>query len=211
MLDPQLYVLFLTAALLLTVTPGPDTLFVLAASIGGGTRGGLLATAGILTGLLVHIGFAVVGVSMLVATSPLAFEAIRWTGAAYLVWIGAGLIVRAWHGGRETPAALKGARPTRVYWQGAMTNVLNPKVAVFYVAFLPQFVSAELGHVPLQLLLLGVTHWLMGIPYLAAVAMASGTMSDRLHRSWRMRRVLDGIAGAVFVGLALRLLLSKRS
>jgi threonine/homoserine/homoserine lactone efflux protein len=211
MLDPQLYVLFLTAALLLIVTPGPDTLFVLAASIGGGTRDGLLATAGILTGLLVHIGFAVVGVSMLIATSPLAFEAIRWTGAAYLVWIGAGLIVRAWHGGRETPAASKGPRPTRVYWQGAMTNVLNPKVAVFYVAFLPQFVSAELGHVPLQLLLLGVTHWLMGIPYLAAVAMASGTVSDRLHRSWRMRRVLDGIAGAVFVGLALRLLLSKRS
>src|SRR5688572_16477072 len=86
MLDPQLYALFLTAAVVLALAPGPDTLFVLGASLGDGTRGGLLASAGILTGLLAHISFAVVGVSMLIAASPLAFELLRWLGAGYLVW-----------------------------------------------------------------------------------------------------------------------------
>lgn len=206
MLDPQLYALFLTAALLLTVAPGPDTLFVLGASLGGGTRGALLASAGILTGLLVHIGFAVVGVSVLVAASPLAFDALRWVGAGYLIWIGVPLLLRAW---REPSAPAESATApvsTRVYWQGAATNVLNPKVAVFYVAFLPQFVSPELGHVPLQLLLLGLTHWVIGVPYLVTVALASGAVVARLRRSPSVRRVLDGVSGLVFVGLALRLL-----
>jgi threonine/homoserine/homoserine lactone efflux protein len=210
MLDPQLYTLFLTAALLLTVAPGPDTLFVLGASLGGGTRAALLASAGILTGLLVHIGFAVVGVSVLVAASPLAFDALRWAGAAYLIWIGVPLLLRAWRAPNDASVSASVRVSTRLYWQGAATNVLNPKVAVFYVAFLPQFVSPELGHVPLQLLLLGLTHWVIGLPYLVTVAVASGAVVARLSRSPRIRRVLDGISGLVFVGLALRLLVLQR-
>ena len=101
-------------------------------------------------------------------------------------------------------------RVTRVYWHGAATNLLNPKVAVFYVAFLPQFVSPELGHAPIQLLLLGSTHWAMGVVYLGAVALASGVIAGRLRRSPGIRRVLDGISGLVFVGLALRLMLADR-
>jgi threonine/homoserine/homoserine lactone efflux protein len=210
MLDPELYALFLMAALLLTVAPGPDTLFVLGATLGGGTRGGLLASAGILTGLLVHITFAVVGVSVLITASPLAFDALRWTGAAYLIWIGVPLLLRAWR--NESRAALSETTviSRRVYWQGAATNILNPKVAVFYVAFLPQFVSPELGHAPLQLLLLGLTHWVIGMPYLAAVAVASGAIAGWLRRSQRVRRVLDGVSGLLFIGLALRLLLAER-
>lgn len=95
MLDPQLYALFLASAFLLTLAPWPDTLFVSGASLGSGTRGGLLASAGILTGLLVHISLAVVGVSALITASPPAFDALRWAGAAYLIWIGVPLLVRA--------------------------------------------------------------------------------------------------------------------
>jgi len=92
-LDPQLYALFLMAALLLTLAPGPDTMFVLGAGLGGGARGGLLASAGIMTGLLVHLSLALVGVSALIAASPLAFDVLRWAGAAYLIWIGVPLVV----------------------------------------------------------------------------------------------------------------------
>jgi threonine/homoserine/homoserine lactone efflux protein len=99
---------------------------------------------------------------------------------------------------------------TRVYWQGLATNLLNPKIVVFYLAFLPQFVSPDLGHAPLQLLLLGMSHWLMGLPYLCAVALASGAMAGWLRRSSGIHRVLDGVAGLVFVGLALRLVFAKR-
>ena len=208
-LDPQLYVLFLTAAFLLTLAPGPDTMFVLGASLRGGVGGGLLASAGIMTGLLVHLGLAVAGVSALIAASPLAFDLLRLAGAAYLVWVGVPLLVRAW---REPADALTPTPPisARVYWQGLTTNLLNPKVAIFYVAFLPQFVAPDLGHAPLQLLLLGMSHWLMGLPYLCGVAAASGAVAGRLRRSPGIRRALDAISGVVFVGLALRLVLARR-
>jgi threonine/homoserine/homoserine lactone efflux protein len=208
-LDPQLYVLFLTAALLLTLAPGPDTMFVLGASLRGGVGGGLLAAAGVMTGLLVHLGLAVAGVSALIAASPLAFDLLRLAGAAYLVWVGVPLLVRAW---RARADALTPTPPisSRVYWQGLTTNLLNPKVAIFYVAFLPQFVASDLGHAPLQLLLLGMSHWLMGLPYLCGVAAASGAMAARLRRSPGVRRALDAVSGLVFVGLALRLVVARR-
>jgi len=212
MLDPQLYALFLTAALVLTLAPGPDTLFVLGASLGGGTRSGLLAAAGILTGLVVHIGLAVVGVSMLIATSPVAFDVLRVTGAVYLVWIGIGVLGRARRGSSSDAAGMPTARRwRRVYWQGTATNILNPKVAVFYVAFLPQFVAPALGHAPVQLLLLGLTHWLMGVPYLVSIAVASGAVAAWLRRSPRIRRGLDAVSGLLFIALALRLLAARRT
>ena len=214
MLDPQLYALFVTAALVLTLTPGPDTLFVLGASLQGGTRGGLLAAAGILTGLVVHIGLAVVGVSMLIATSPVAFDVLRVTGAVYLVWIGIGVLRRAGchrGAGADTTVTPTARTWSRLYWQGTATNILNPKVAVFYVAFLPQFVAPELGRAPVQLFLLGLTHWLMGVPYLVTVAVASGAVAGWLRRSPRIRRGLDAVSGLVFIGLAFRLLAARRT
>lgn len=209
MVDPQLYLLFLTAALLLTLAPGPDTMFVLGVSLSNGTRGGLLASAGIMTGLLVHLAFVVVGVSAVIAASPLAFEVLRWVGAAYLLCIGVPLLLRAWRARNHVSTSAPPAS-TRLYWQGLVTDVLNPKVAIFYVAFLPQFVSPELGHPTLQLLLLGLTHWAMGLLYLGAVALASGAVAGWLRRSPGIRRVLDTVAGLVFVGLALRLALARR-
>jgi threonine/homoserine/homoserine lactone efflux protein len=212
MLDPHLYSLFLAAALVLTLAPGPDTLFVLGASLADGIRGGLLASAGILTGLVVHICLAILGVSVLIAASPLAFELLRWLGAGYLAWIGAVALRRAWRDGTFVAAAVSvQRRASRLYWQGAATNVLNPKVAMFYVAFLPQFVAPDLAPVPLQLLLLGMTHWLMGVPYLATVALASGAVAAWLRRSRRVRRGLDAVSGLLFIGLAARVLATRRA
>jgi threonine/homoserine/homoserine lactone efflux protein len=210
-LDPQLYALFFTAALLLTIAPGPDTMLVLGTSLSNGTRGGVLASAGILCGLLVHICFVIVGVSALIAASPMAFDVLRWAGAIYLLWIGVPLLIKAWR--NEVTASEDTVVPAisaRLFWQGAASNVLNPKVAVFYVAFLPQFVSPELGHTSLQLLLLGITHWLMGVVWLGGVAAASGSLAHLLRRSRSFRRALDGVSGFVFVALALRLLFVER-
>jgi threonine/homoserine/homoserine lactone efflux protein len=185
-------------------------MFVLGAGLGGGSRGGLLASAGIMTGLLVHLALALVGVSALIAASPLAFDMLRWAGAAYLIWIGVPLVARAWRAREASVASEPAPPPARVYWQGLTTNLMNPKVAIFYVAFLPQFVAPELGGAPLQLLVLGLTHWLMGLPYLCAVALASGSTAAWLRRSPGTRRVLDALSGLVFVGLALRLMLVKK-
>jgi threonine/homoserine/homoserine lactone efflux protein len=210
-LDPQLFALFFTAALLLTLIPGPDTMLVLGSSLSSGTRGGLLASAGILCGLLVHICFAIVGISALIAASPAAFDILRFAGALYLLWIGVPLLLKAWRNNDD--GVVRGAEvpvSSRLFWQGAASNVLNPKVAVFYVAFLPQFVAPELGHPSLQLLLLGLTHWLMGVVYLPAIALASGSMANALRRSASVRRALDGLSGLMFVGLALRLLIVER-
>jgi threonine/homoserine/homoserine lactone efflux protein len=210
-LDPQLYALFLTAALLLTIAPGPDTMLVLGTSLSSGARGGLLASAGILCGLLVHVCFVIVGVSALIAASPEAFDILRWAGALYLLWIGIPLLIKAWRNESGTTENLV-VTPisARLFWQGAASNVLNPKVAVFYIAFLPQFVAPELGNTSLQLLLLGLTHWLMGVVWLGSVAYASGSLATILRRSPRVRRVLDGVSGFVFVALALRLLILER-
>jgi threonine/homoserine/homoserine lactone efflux protein len=184
-------------------------MFVLGASLGGGVGGGLLASAAIMTGLLVHLGLAVAGVSALIAASPLAFDLLRWAGAAYLVWVGVPLLARAW---REPADPLPATPPiaARIYWQGLTTNLSNPKVAIFNVAFLPQFVAPDLGHAPLQLALLGMSHWLMGLPYLCAVAVASGAVAGWLRRSPGVRRALDVVSGLVFVGLALRPALARR-
>jgi threonine/homoserine/homoserine lactone efflux protein len=210
-LDPELYALFFTAALLLTIAPGPDTMLVLGTSLSSGTRGGLLAGIGILCGLLVHICFVIVGVSALIAASPAAFEVLRWAGALYLLWIGVPLLIKALRNESGVTDDLTATPLTaRLFWQGAASNVLNPKVAVFYVAFLPQFVSPELGHTSLQLLLLGLTHWLMGVVWLGGVALASGSFATALRRSRRFRRVLDGVSGTVFVALAVRLLITER-
>src|SRR5688500_12824812 len=140
MLDPQLYALFLTAAAVLTLAPGPDTLFVLGASLGDGTRGGLLASAGILTGLLAHISLAVVGVSVLIAASPLAFELLRWLGVGYLLWIGVLALRRARRASALSAVPVTTQSVRRLYWQGAVTDILNPKVAGSDDAFPPQFV-----------------------------------------------------------------------
>ena len=120
------------------------------------------------------------------------------------------LVLRAVRHGGDAAVSATAAVSARIYWQGAATNILNPKVAVFYVAFLPQFVSAELGSAPLQLLVLGLTHWVIGVPYLGMVALASGAVAARLRRSPHLRRALDVITGVVFVGLAVRLLAVER-
>lgn len=203
--------LFMSAALLLNLTPGPDMLFVIGSGAAHGRRAGVLAALGVGVGCGVHIVLAAVGLSALLATSTLAFTVVKWTGAAYLVWIGITLL-RA----RPAPASVAAAPlpPGRsVLWQGALTNALNPKVALFFLAFLPQFVDAGAPGQALAFAMLGLLFTVSGTLVNVIVGLGAAGLARRLAggtASGRAGAWLQRIAGALFVGLGLRLAFSGR-
>jgi threonine/homoserine/homoserine lactone efflux protein len=208
--------LFMAAALALNVTPGPDMLYVIGRGTADGRRAGIVSALGIGAGTLVHIAAVALGLSALLVRVPLAFDAIRWAGAAYLAWLGVRSILSARGGGgtsdgeRALPPATLGA----IFRQGVITNVLNPKVALFFLAFLPQFVDPAAGPPALQVALLGLmfdasgTIVLLIVAYLASGAVAwarRGTPGGR-----RGSAMLSRITGILFIGFAVRLALSTR-
>lgn len=200
-------VLFLVAALALNLTPGPDMLYVLANGLSGGGRGGALAALGISAGCVVHAVAAVAGLTALAATMPAALMAIKLAGAAYLVWLG----IDAW---RHPPALTGGATVApgaglRIFRQGFVTNALNPKVALFFLAFLPQFVSAGGWPTPLQILTLGALFIVQGTIVLLAVALAAGALRRQLVRQPRLAGWIGRISGSLMIGLGLRLALGE--
>jgi threonine/homoserine/homoserine lactone efflux protein len=214
--DAQLFAVFLGAALLLAVTPGPDTMFVAANSLQGGVRSGLTACLGILVGNVGHSLLAAVGVSALIAASPAAFEVLRWLGAFYLAWIGLQALKAAWRswqqGERTASAQVTSKRPGgwTVFTRAVLTNLSNPKVIMFFVAFLPQFVSPLRGSVALQTFTLGMTLNLIGIAWLMGIAALTGWMVDRFARIRWVTVALDGLSGLFFIGLAVRLFVTER-
>jgi threonine/homoserine/homoserine lactone efflux protein len=210
-LDPTLLGAFVVVAAAVVVSPGPDTLFVLASGLRHRAAGAVAAALGIATGSTLHGLAAALGVSALLATAPWFFEALRFAGAAYLAYLGlralrAALAPRPAHSAAPQPAA---ASPLRVYRQAVITNLLNPKVIVFYLALLPQFVAPALGAVGLQIFLLGCIHASLGAVWLSLIGIGSGAAAGWLARR-AFARCLDGIAGVFFIGLALRLALGGR-
>ncbi|MDT0568941.1 LysE family translocator [Streptomyces sp. DSM 3412] len=212
MVDGSLYLAFLVAAFALCVTPGPDMMFIVAVGGRGGPAVGVMAAAGVACAMLVHTVAATLGLSALFETLPVLYYVLRWLGAAYLLY----LAVKAFRdrsvpgddeGAESGPAAYgrAGAGLRRAFWQGAVTNLLNPKVILFNVAFLPQFVDPSLGHVPGQLLVLGCTIVLMGFLWDGAIGLVAGRLTQVLRRSQRVARGLNIFTGTVFAGLAVRL------
>ncbi|NYZ11367.1 LysE family translocator [Azospirillum sp. RWY-5-1] len=213
-LDPQLLSLYLVAAVVLVLAPGPDSLLVLSRGINDGRRAGLVAALGITAGSLLHAVMAAVGVSAMIAASPRLFDTLRWAGGAYLAWIGVKALKAAWDARRAGAGGLmptESANDRRVFAQALLTNLLNPKVILFQLAFVPQFVAPALGHVALQIVLLGAIHAVLGGIYLSGIAAAASGAARRALSSQTMRVVLDAVAGALFLGFALRLLLTQRS
>jgi threonine/homoserine/homoserine lactone efflux protein len=168
--------LFIVSGLVLNITPGPDTAYIVGRSAQLGWRGGALAAIGISSGCLVHIVACAAGLSALLAASSAAFTAVKWLGAAYLFFIGLKMLLSRENAGGPGEEKQSDAATSlrRVFWQGALTNVLNPKVALFFLAFLPQFVTADSAHKALAFLLLGAififnsTLWCLGVAAFAA-------------------------------------------
>ncbi|MGB1111200.1 MAG: LysE family translocator [Gammaproteobacteria bacterium] len=198
---------FVLASVLLALSPGPDNLFVLAQSALQGRLAGIVITLGLCTGLIVHTAAVALGVAALIQTSPTAFLALKIMGAGYLVYL-------AWGAFRAGKAADGNAGAvsltySRLYRRGIVMNVSNPKVTIFFLAFLPQFVDASLGNATAQIALLGALFMLSALLVFSVIAVAAGGLSDYLRRSPMALAWLNRLAGAVFVLLALRLLLAE--
>ena len=198
MLDGRLFLLFLAAATLLAITPGPGIFYVLSRSLAGGRREGYLSAAGTFAGGLVHVLAAAVGVSAILVASRTAFEILRYAGAAYLIFLGIGMI-RA----RDTSVEkLTGeVNGNRVFQQGILTEVLNPKTALFFLSFLPQFVNPNLSGVAVQFLLLGLISVTLNTIADFVVVALSAPLGVRLRSSTRFRRNQRAISGAAMIGL----------
>ncbi|MFD8307935.1 LysE family translocator [Streptomyces sp. NPDC059690] len=203
MVDMSSYAAFLVAAFALCVTPGPDMMFIVAMGGRGGPRTGVLAATGVACAMFVHTVAAALGLSALFLSLPALYHALRWAGAAYLLYLAVKAFRDRGAAVEEGGAAEPGRR--RAFWQGAVTNLLNPKVILFNVAFLPQFVAPGLGHVREQFLVLGLTITVMGFVVDGSVGLLSGKLSSLLRRSRRVARGLNIFTGTVFAGLAVRL------
>ncbi len=204
---PQALV-FASAVLVLNATPGVDFLLTVTRTLQGGARAGVMAALGINAGCVVHALAAAFGLAALLALYPGAFVAIQWAGAAYLVWLGLGMLKQAWRGGTAAQADSTQAAP-RSAWAdlrtGLLTNVLNPKVALFFLAFLPQFVPAGSPSKTASFLLLGAWFVVQGFVFLMLLVALAARLSRLQSTGWS-RRLLLALGGTLFIGLAVRLL-----
>jgi threonine/homoserine/homoserine lactone efflux protein len=201
MFDSTRFFLFLTAAVLLAVAPGPGMLYVLARSLAGGKREGVLSAFGTFLGGMVHVFAAALGVSIILAKSAAAFATVKYVGAAYLCFLGVRMILDA----RKHDAALEVApalRPARnPLWQGVATEVLNPKTALFFLSFIPQFVSRGDGQVFLQFVMLGTISVVLNTTADLIVIALAGPLGERIRSSATFRQRQRTVTGAIMIGL----------
>jgi threonine/homoserine/homoserine lactone efflux protein len=197
--------LFIISGLLLNVTPGPDTAYIVGRSVQLGWRSGAAAALGIGSGCLVHVFAAALGLSALLAASSFAFTLVKWVGAIYLCYIGVKMLLSSAHGSaNETATASAAISLRQVFLQGALTNVLNPKVALFFLAFLPQFVAADSPHKAVAFVLLGLIFVFNGTLWCLGVAAFAASAAGRIRQSGVVARWINRALGGVFVYLGLR-------
>jgi len=199
MIDPTHFLVFLTAATLLAIVPGPGMLYVLARTLAGGRREGLLSSIGTFFGGMVHVFAAAAGVSIILAKSVLAFSVVKYLGAAYLCFLGIRMLVDARRD--EAISPLTASRAKNPFWQGVMTEVLNPKTALFFLSFIPQFVNHENGHVFAQFVLLGAISVTLNTAVDIIVTLLAGPLGRRISESARFRRRQRTVTGMVMIGL----------
>jgi threonine/homoserine/homoserine lactone efflux protein len=197
--------LFLVASALLTIAPGPDIIYVLTRGVSQGRRAGFAAALGFASGCVFHTVLAAVGIAALIRSSDLAFDVVRYAGAAYLVWIG----IQALR--HRAAFSIEGARDARalatIYRQSVVGNMLNPKVTLFFLAFLPQFVDTQAGHVGWQMALLGAIFMLQTLVIFGAVALFAGWIGAWIRRKPAIGARLNVFAGVTFIALGIRVAL----
>ncbi len=191
--------IFITGAAILLAIPGPAVLYIVSRSIGHGRPAGLISAMGIAVGTLVHVAAATLGLSALLASSALAFQFVKYIGAAYLIFLGIRILC-----GPESHLGQSSAAQTslrRIFGQGVLVNLLNPKTALFFLAFLPQFVDPSRGHATLQIFQLGVLFALLGWLSDSIWALLAGTIGGKLRQSPRLRRVQRNVSGGALIAL----------
>jgi threonine/homoserine/homoserine lactone efflux protein len=209
--SPQTTALFMASALALNLTPGPAILFILSRCLGEGRIVAVVSVFGLATASVIHAVAAAFGLSALLVYSPLAFAVVKYCGAAYLAYLGIAALLSGGIAGIVSGAASGRRRSlASAYWQGLLTDLLNPKLLLFFFSFLPQFVDPTLGEPSLQMLVLGLLFQVTGVPTNLAVALAGGSLAALVARHPFWARVQRWCSGALLIGLGLRLALSDR-
>lgn len=207
-MDSQL-ALFIIASLALIVTPGPDMIYVVTRGIDQGRGAGLLSALGVSLGILVHITFAALGLSVVLRSSAIAFTAVKYVGSCYLIYLG----LKSIRSKGSLLASVGHQQPApqgTIFWQGVVSNVLNPKVALFFLAFLPQFVRPNGRPPALQMVSLGLLFAVLGVIFLCGVGFFSGSIGHWLGQRPGVADKLKWVTGSILIGLGLRLALSDR-
>lgn len=208
MIPVETIFLFFAASIALGLAPGPDNIFVLTQSALNGRKAGLLVTVGLCTGLLVHTAAVSLGVAAIFQTSVLAFTVLKFVGAGYLLYL-------AWQAFMSGPAKMgengqSSMRMRTLYFRGVIMNITNPKVAIFFLAFLPQFADPERGSITVQMMMFGGLFMIATLLVFGTIALTAGFLGEWLKGSEKAQLIMNRIAGTVFTGLALRLAIIER-
>ena len=208
MIDPAKFALFIGVSWALILAPGPDMLYVITRGMAHGRKAGMLSAVGVVCGIIVHTTAAAFGLTLILQTSALAFLFVKLAGAIYLVYLG----IKSWREKSAFHLGTVAARTTSraLFWQGVLSNVLNPKIAIFFLAFLPQFVDKGSDHVALQLVTLGITFACFGLCFLLVVGYSSGSIGSWLALRPKYARFFQRLAGGILIGLGIRLALTER-
>jgi threonine/homoserine/homoserine lactone efflux protein len=208
MIEPTKFILFVGVSWALIIAPGPDMLYVITRGVTQGRKAGILSALGVICGILVHTTAAAFGLTLILQTSALAFLMVKYLGAIYLITLG----IKAWRDkstfSLQTSSSSVSFR--KVFWQGVLSNVLNPKIAIFFLAFLPQFVDKGSSHVTLQMVTLGLTFACFGLCFLLVIGYSSGTIGRWLTRRPHYAQFLQRLAGSILIALGIRLALTER-
>ncbi len=196
--------LFIIASIALIVTPGPDLVYVLTRGIAGGRQSGVASAMGVSAGLLVHTGAAALGLAVLLKTSAIGFLLVKTAGGLYLLYLGVHMIRN--RGSFNLPQSKRGVETRKCFLQGFVSNVLNPKIAIFFVTFLPQFVSLESAHQGLCLAALGLLFAAMTVVFLVLLGLFAGRIGGWLQRTAGASSIINSAAGSILIGLGLLLL-----
>jgi threonine/homoserine/homoserine lactone efflux protein len=208
MIEPAKFALFVGVSWALIIAPGPDMLYVITRGMAHGRKAGMVSAIGVVCGILIHTTAAALGLTLILQTSAFAFLVVKLIGATYLIYLG----ITAWRDKSlfrleiNAPSARSGA----LFWQGVLSNVLNPKIAIFFLAFLPQFVDKGSPSITLQLVLLGITFACFGLCFLLAVGYFSGTIGGWLTYRPGYAQFFQRLAGGILFSLGIRLAFTER-
>jgi threonine/homoserine/homoserine lactone efflux protein len=208
MIEQAKFALFIAASWALILAPGPDMLYVITRGATYGRKAGIVSAVGVICGILVHTTAAALGITLIFQASALAFRVVKYLGAIYLIYLG----VKAWQdkSAFSLQASTSSVSSQSLFWQGVISNVLNPKIAVFFLAFLPQFVDQGSGQIALQMLILGATFASFGLCFLVMVGYFAGTVGTWLARSPQYTNSLRWLTGGILISLGLRLALTDQ-
>ena len=202
MIEPAKFALFVGVSWALIIAPGPDMLYVITRGMAHGRRAGMLSAIGVVCGILIHTTAAAFGLTLIIQTSAFTFLLIKFFGAIYLLYLG----IKAWRDkstfSLQTSAPI--AKSRALFWQGVLSNVLNPKIAIFFLAFLPQFVDKGSSHVTVQMVILGITFACFGLCFLLVVGYSSGTIGRWLTYRPQYAQFFQRLAGSILIGLGIR-------